>query len=102
MRASTAGCSMWRSIRTLLRTVSYISPSLSGGEGITSGVAVARGRLEEGNPPRFAAVEVIFRAEPKVDSTLQYGSRLAFDGAGHVFVSLGDRAQKPFRRPRAG
>jgi glucose/arabinose dehydrogenase len=53
--------------------------------------AVARGRLE-GN--KLAQVQVIFRQSPKFESSLHFGSRLAFARDGRLFITLGDR----FRR----
>lgn len=50
--------------------------------------AVARGRLD-GN--RLADVQVIFRQQPKVSSSLHFGSRLAWARDGRLFVTLGDR-----------
>jgi aldose sugar dehydrogenase len=68
--------------------LSYAEP----GEGGRSGTAVARGRLD-GDALRD--VEVIFRQEPKVVSGHHYGSRLVFDGEGHLFITLGDRGERP-------
>ncbi|WP_181700972.1 PQQ-dependent sugar dehydrogenase [Chthonobacter albigriseus] len=65
------------------------------GEGGTS-TAVARGRLSaDGRSLEF--VERIFQQQPKVDSTKHYGSRIVFDGQGHVFVTLGERSDEEFR-----
>jgi aldose sugar dehydrogenase len=68
--------------------LSYSEP----GEGGRSGTAVARARLE-GDALRD--VEVIFRQDPKVESGHHYGSRLVFDGKGHLFITLGDRGDRP-------
>jgi len=57
------------------------------GEGGNS-TAVARGRLQAN---RLADVQVIFRQQPKVSSTLHCGSRLVFARDGRLFVALGDR-----------
>jgi len=57
------------------------------GEGGNSTV-VARGRLQDN---RLADVQVIFRQQPKVSSTLHCGSRLVFARDGRLFVALGDR-----------
>jgi glucose/arabinose dehydrogenase len=57
------------------------------GEGGNSTV-VARGRLGDN---RLADVQVIFRQQPKVSSTLHCGSRLVFARDGRLFVALGDR-----------
>jgi glucose/arabinose dehydrogenase len=73
----------------------YLSFAETGPGGTTS-TAVARGRLapDDGG---LEAVEVIFRQEPKVLSTLHYGSRLVFDGGGHLFVTMGERSDARFR-----
>jgi glucose/arabinose dehydrogenase len=57
----------------------------------TAGTAVARGRLLQG---RLEDVEVIFRQQPKIDSKQHYGSRLVFDRAGRLFITLGDRGSQ--------
>jgi aldose sugar dehydrogenase len=68
--------------------LSYSEP----GDGGRAGTAVARGRLDGDS---LRDVEVIFRQEPKVVSGHHYGSRLVFDGKGHLFVTLGDRGDRP-------
>jgi aldose sugar dehydrogenase len=52
--------------------------------------AVAKGKLDE-TGGRVDDVTVIFRATPGTGSTLQYGSRLAFDKEGDLFVSIGEK-----------
>ncbi len=56
--------------------------------------AVARGKLME---DRLEDVQVIFRQLPKVssDGTHHFGSRLVFAPDGTLFVTLGERFQKP-------
>ncbi|MCW5636637.1 MAG: PQQ-dependent sugar dehydrogenase [Rubrivivax sp.] len=57
-----------------------------------NGTAVARARLEgEAGHERLADVRVIFSQQPKMDSRLHCGSRIAFDRAGNLWVGLGDR-----------
>ncbi len=51
------------------------------------GAAVARGRLEG---DRLRDVQVIFRQLPKRSAGTNLGTRLVFDGQGHLFVGLGD------------
>jgi len=55
-----------------------------------NGTAVARAELDAVNRV-LVNLSVIYRQSPKVDSTAHYGSRLAFDRNGHLFVTLGDR-----------
>ena len=73
----------------------YWSFAASGADGV--GTEVARGKLA-GN--RIDGAEVIFRQSPKGTSWRHFGSRLVFDRAGYLYITLGergeqDRAQKP-------
>ncbi|MFO1091102.1 MAG: PQQ-dependent sugar dehydrogenase [Hyphomicrobiales bacterium] len=52
--------------------------------------AAARGRLSD-DETKLENVQVIFSQAPKLDSTMHYGSRLVFDGKGHLFVTMGER-----------
>jgi len=52
------------------------------------GTELARGRLEDG---RLVDTTVLFRALPKSGGGRHFGGRVVFDGAGHVFLTLGDR-----------
>ena len=65
------------------------------GEGGNS-TAVARGRLSD-DETRLEGVEVIFSQKPKLPSTAHFGSRLVFDGNGHLFITLGERSNAKFR-----
>ncbi|HTN95986.1 MAG TPA: PQQ-dependent sugar dehydrogenase [Nordella sp.] len=58
--------------------------------------AVARGRLSE-DGRALEDVKVIFSQKPKVRSNQHFGSRLVFDGKGHLFVTLGERSAAKFR-----
>lgn len=69
--------------------VSYAEPSLRGN---LCGTAVARGRLEK---DALRDVEVVFRQEPKRSAGTHVGSRLAFDQAGHLYVTLGEHRVAP-------
>ena len=60
------------------------------GEGGT-GAEVARGRLAG---DRLTDLETVFRALPKARGGRHFGSRLLFDGAGHLYITLGDRARR--------
>jgi glucose/arabinose dehydrogenase len=64
----------------------YLSYAGSGEGG--AGTEVARARFDG---EKLENLEVIFRASPKTSGGAHFGSRLVFDGAGHLFVSLGDR-----------
>jgi glucose/arabinose dehydrogenase len=67
----------------------YLSYAAQGEGGV--GTEVLRGRLNE---DRLEDVQVIFRMQPKSRSGVHFGSRLAFDREGHLFVTLGDRGAK--------
>jgi aldose sugar dehydrogenase len=54
-----------------------------------SATAAARGVLSE-DFSELTEVEDIFVQTPASPSPMHYGSRLAFDGAGHVFVTTGE------------
>ncbi len=66
----------------------YLSYAAEGDSG--NSTRVARAILGDG---RLENLEVIFTAEPLVDSTYHFGSRLAFDPEGHLFVTVGERRQ---------
>jgi glucose/arabinose dehydrogenase len=66
--------------------LSYSKP-LADGESTT---AVIRGRLEN---DRLQDVEELFEAQSRGRG--HYGSRLAFDGKGHLFITVGDRQVTP-------
>lgn len=73
----------------------YLSYAEPGAGGVNS-TAVARGRLDEAGSA-LGDVTVIFRQEPKVASVKHYGSRIVFDGKGHVYVTLGERSEVRYR-----
>lgn len=58
--------------------------------------SVARGALSA-DGTRVENVQVIFRALPIYDGDKHFGSSLAFDPAGHLFITLGDRSDAPMR-----
>lgn len=66
----------------------YFSYAANFGDGVTT--HVARGRLEDDT---LKDVEVLFRAEPASSGRVHFGSRLSFDGQGHLYISVGDRGQ---------
>ena len=61
-----------------------------------SGTSVARGRLTEDHR-NLEQVRVIFRALPTYNNGLHFGSRLAFGPDGMLYVTLGDRFDRPNR-----
>jgi glucose/arabinose dehydrogenase len=66
----------------------YLTYSKPLAEGSTA--AVIRGRFED---DRLTGVEEIFEADTRGRG--HYGSRLAFDGQGHLFITVGDRQAPP-------
>ncbi|NML68757.1 PQQ-dependent sugar dehydrogenase [Chryseobacterium sp. RP-3-3] len=72
----------------------YFSFSEPFGQGnLTS---VGKGKLSA-DLKNILEVKVIFRAEPSYDGDKHYGSRLAFDKDGNLFVSTGERSDKETR-----
>jgi len=55
-----------------------------------AGTSVARARLNTAGTALEGA-QVIFRQEPAYRGNNHFGSRIAFDRSGHLFVALGDR-----------
>jgi len=68
----------------------YLSYSASGEGGI--GTEVARGRW---TGKGLEGLEVIFRMRPKSRTGRHFGSRLVFDPEGRLYVTLGDRGDRP-------
>ncbi len=64
----------------------YLSYSKPIGDGSSATTAVVRGTFEN---DRLSNVEEVFEAASRGRG--HYGSRLAFDGQGHLFISVGDR-----------
>lgn len=58
--------------------------------------SVARGVLSK-DRGRVDDVRVIFRAKPVYDGDMHFGSRLAFDDDGLLFVTLGERSDRAIR-----
>ncbi len=69
--------------------LSYSKPSADGQQGAT---AVSRARFEN---DRFTNVQEIFVAKNWSAGRGHYGSRLAFDRDGFLFITLGDRQVPP-------
>lgn len=67
----------------------YVSFSEPGDNG-TNSTAVARGRLSA-DGTALEETKVIFSQKPKVASTGHFGSRLVFDSAGNLFITMGER-----------
>ncbi len=70
---------------------SYAEPRQGG-----NGTAVARGRLSD-DLSRVENVQVIFRVQPTYDGDKHFGSSLAFAPDGKLFITVGERSDKPMR-----
>jgi glucose/arabinose dehydrogenase len=68
----------------------YFSYAERGDKGY--GTTVARGRL---NDHHLDKVEVIFRMSRKTNSRHHFGSRLVFTREGYLYITLGDRGDRP-------
>ncbi|WP_306002510.1 PQQ-dependent sugar dehydrogenase [Brevundimonas sp. C43] len=68
---------------------SYAEPREGG-----NATSVARGRLSD-DGSRVENVQVIFRALPVYDGDKHFGSSLAFAPDGKLFITLGERSDKP-------
>ena len=67
----------------------YLSYAKKGEGG--GGTVIARTKME-GN--KFTALEELFAAQPLSESGVHFGSRIVFDGNGHMFFSSGERGTK--------
>ena len=68
--------------------LSYAEP----GENGSAGTAVAYGTLGAAG---LENLKVIYQQQPKLVGPNHFGSRLAFDGQGHLFISQGERNDRP-------
>lgn len=68
----------------------YFSYSASGAGGI--GTEVARARLDG---MKLKDVQVLFRMQPKSSGGRHFGSRLVIDGDNYLYISVGDRGERP-------
>ncbi|MEI2455704.1 PQQ-dependent sugar dehydrogenase [Lysobacter firmicutimachus] len=68
----------------------YLSYAEPGPDG-SAGTAVASATLGDA---ALSEVKTIYRQQPKLEGPNHFGSRLAFDRQGHLFVSQGERQQR--------
>ncbi len=68
----------------------YFSYSAPGAGGI--GTEVARARLDG---MKLKDVRVLFRMQPKSGGGRHFGSRLVIDGDNYLYISVGDRGDRP-------
>jgi glucose/arabinose dehydrogenase len=70
----------------------YLSLAAGDAEGI--GTEVVRGRLvEQSGRMRLDDVQTVFRMAPRSTRGQHFGSRLAFDAGGYLYITLGDRGE---------
>jgi glucose/arabinose dehydrogenase len=67
----------------------YLSYAARGDRGV--GTEVLRGKL---SGHRLEDTQVLFRMQPKSSGGRHFGSRLVFDRAGYLFITLGDRGDQ--------
>ena len=69
----------------------YLSYAEPGDDG-NAGTAVA---MATWNGASLDNVRRIYQQQPKLDGGLHFGSRIVFDGHGHMFISQGERGDRP-------
>lgn len=57
---------------------------------------VASARLVRGPSPRLEDLTVLFRQEPAQSTSRHYGSRIVIAQDGSLFITIGDRAERPY------
>ena len=72
--------------------VIYLSYAEPGEGNDLATTALGRGRLAG---ERIEDWQVIFRQAPRLASGHHFGSRIVFDGEGHLFLALGENNQRP-------
>ncbi|MFY0697527.1 MAG: PQQ-dependent sugar dehydrogenase [Balneola sp.] len=69
----------------------YITYSSTEGEGDGANTAIMRAKLENN---ALVESEVLYKATPNTSRGQHYGSRIAFDGDGYLYFSVGDRGNR--------
>lgn len=59
-------------------------------------LVIAKGKLSA-DESKIENIQVIYRATPVYNGSLQYGSRIVFDNQGNLFVSTGERGADDIR-----
>jgi aldose sugar dehydrogenase len=75
----------------------YLTYSKPRGDGNEATTALARGRFEN---DRLVDVQDIFVAEAWSNAGQHFGSKIAFDGNGYIFITVGDRGASPMQNVR--
>ncbi len=68
--------------------ISYSSPKQKGERGRGANTALLRARLRE---DRLVDQQLLFKAQPNYPQAQHFGSRVAFDRAGYLYLTIGDR-----------
>ncbi len=68
--------------------LSFSSPKSSGEPGRGANTALLRAKLEN---HKLVEQQLLFKALPNYSAGVHYGSRITFDSAEHVYLSIGDR-----------
>jgi len=72
----------------------WVYLSFAGRDGDGVGTDVVRGRLvEQSGRARLEDVQTLFRMAPRSSRGQHFGSRLAFDARGFLYITLGDRGE---------
>jgi glucose/arabinose dehydrogenase len=72
----------------------WVYLSFASGDGDGVGTEVVRGRLvEQSGRARLEDVQSLFRMSPRSTRGQHFGSRLAFDAKGFLYITLGDRGE---------
>ncbi|MFC7041991.1 PQQ-dependent sugar dehydrogenase [Halonotius sp. GCM10025705] len=71
----------------------YLTYAITAEDGTTT--RLGRGRLDAGGD-RLTNFETLYTAEPAVDSSGHYGSRVTFGPEGYLYMTVGDRQFKNF------
>lgn len=66
----------------------YFSYSSDEGEGNGSHTAISRAKLDRN---RLTDLQVLYKAGPNTNAGHHFGSRIVFDGKGHIYFSIGER-----------
>ena len=69
----------------------YLSYAEAANDSDKAGTAVARGRLQG---HALLDVKRIYQQQPKLSTGAHFGSRLVFDGNGHLFITQGENNQR--------
>ncbi len=72
--------------------LSYSSAAAAGEKGQGANTALMRAKFENNE---LTDQKEIFKASPNVKANVHYGGRILFDKSGKLFLSLGERGEKP-------